>query len=350
MKKWRRNFSLAVLTAGFLALAPSLAGADSCGSCDPCDPCAWDPCSFGDFEIGADFLWWKPCVKDLDVLASYDEHSNDAWHTNVKYKDICPDWEPGVRVYFYMPDFMCCWGLGASWTYINPDDSTSLSKNEGVISPILHLEINDGNIYDKGKVSWDAEYHEWDVIANYDIKFNDCTHFKPFFGVAGIFFDQELKGTFHDNGEKRATVDWEGDYWGVGLRVGTEYVCQFSDCMRFYTKASGTLLAGEACSNNTQKSFDSEGGLDDILKWKDDDRCLIVPGCYAAVGFLYDTSFCDFDMTFKLGYEFTYWHDLPSHRVNANPKDEDYFHAHATSASNRDFGFHGLTAGLAFSF
>ncbi len=345
MKKWRRNFSLAVLTAGLLILAPNFANAGSCGSCEPCntcDPCGWDCCSFNGFDFGVDFLWWKPCVDDLDFGA---EQKGDKF----EYHSICPDWEPGVRVTLTIPDFYCDFGFKGSWTYIESDDSSSFSNSEDVLATLLHASVAEdtSGIYDRAKGSWEACYNEWDLLFYYNMNCNSCHNFMPFFGVAGITLFQEFKANYFDSGGLLAKAEWESDYWGAGFRIGADYNYRFSDCLSFFVKSSGTILAGVADSEHVSKGRDEPSGSFGSKKIGEDDECCqIVPGCYIGAGFIYDTNICDFDFSFKLGYEFVNWYNLPNQRMFP----EDDFISHSTSSNTRTFGFHGLTAGLAFSF
>ncbi|NGX43727.1 MAG: hypothetical protein K940chlam7_02027, partial [Chlamydiae bacterium] len=316
---------------------------------DSCyDSCCWDPCNMN-FELGADFLWWKPCVDDLDYAAKNTKDSPREY----KFKNICPDWEPGVRVYLGIPNLYCDWGLTASYTYINSDDSSSASStgDDDIIHVIQHpgLEIN--NDYECGKGEWDATYHDWDILANYNISCKKCHQFSPYFGVAGICLEQNLKITLDDSStSEKEITKWDSDYWGVGLRLGSGYQYRFSDCLSFFVKGDGTILAGEADSKIKFDDNDSNSNHD--LSFKDSKDCQIIPGYHIRAGFIYDTCLCDWDFSLRLGYEFLMWHNVPNHRTFVgndftNGKKDA---AISTSSNTRTFGFHGLLAGMSVSF
>lgn len=355
MYKLRKKIGLAVLCASFLALAPSFVNAagygGNCGSCNTCDTCntcndCYDPCDCGGFEFYADFIWWKPCVDDLDYAAVKESSSRD----NFKHRCICPEWEPGFRVGFAMPDFYCDWGLSASWTYIESDDSGSVKKDDLVYGSLLHANVQPGHMFDQASASWDTTYHEWDLLFSTDLSCKECHHFMPFFGLAGIFLDQKFSADYYDKDNagkyvKTATAAWDSDIWGIGLRAGTEYQYRFSDCLSFFSKAWGSILYSEGDGELDSKDRSGVPEGSGQIKAKDDDCCQLMPGWHIGAGFIYDSSWCDCDFQFRLGYEFLQWCNVPNHRVY----DRDSV-THSTSPSTRTFGFHGLMAGLGMSF
>jgi len=338
MKKWRKTISLVFLSVGLVALTPNVANAQSCNPC--CDPCDWNLCD-QTFLIGADFLYWKPCIDDLDYAAVVE---NDNGFTDVDYKGICPDWQPGFRGYFGLPEFFCDWGLYFSYTRLECCDTHKTTFDDpdgsnGITSPLIHPDLLTTNLYDEAKGHWDLTYQEWDVLFSYDISCNCCHSFSPFFGVAGVYIEQHLRAEFPNDWE----VDWHSDYWGVGLRAGSEYAYRFNDCFSFFARASGTLLAGKADSRNRQ-----EFGTD--IEIKDDDCCHFVPGYHIGAGFVYEGCTCGTEWGIRIGYEFLNWHNVPNHRVFSGTDGDNAELSHSSSASTRNLGFHGLLAGVSLSF
>lgn len=277
--------------------------------------------------------------------------------TDAEFKNICPDWEPGVRLWLAIPDICCDWGISGSWTYIDSDDSSTVKAPSGgeVVSPLLHgglVEI--AGLFKKAKGEWEACYHEWDVLFSYDLCCNECHSFTPFFGAAGIVLDQDLKvkltnpGGEHDGDE--GSVKWESDYWGVGLRFGSKYEYVICDCLRLFARASATLLAGEEDAKTKQFVIDcGYSNTKTVVKIDDDDCCHFVPGYHIGTGLVYDTCICNFDFSVRVGYEFVNWHNFPKPRVFAGD-DVSKDVSHSTSASTRNFGFHGLLAGFSICF
>ena len=349
MIKLNKKIGFTVLCAGLLVLAPSFVKADSCGSCNTCNTCntcdSCDPCDcWGNFDFGADFLYWKPCVDDLDYAA--EESSADK---HFKYRSICPDWQPGVRVYFGMPDFYCDWGMSASWTWIESDDCGSTKDVNDILGILLHphtLAHHETGTFDKAKASWDSTYNEWEVLFSTDLSCKECHHFMPFFGVAGLFLDQDFSCDYYDSDVKTYKAKWDSELWGVGFRAGTEYQYRFSDCFSFFTKAAGTILYSESDSKHKSECFAATGYN---ITAKDDDCCQIIPGWHLGAGFSYDTCYCDWDFSLRFGYEFLQWCNIPNHRT-FGATDDAAGHAQSTSPNTRTYGFHGFFAGLGMSF
>lgn len=340
MQKWNKFFSLALMSAALCAFAPSGVQAQNCDPC--CDPC-WDPCNFGEFEVGVDFLWWKPCVDDLDYCADRKSSSNK----DFKHKSVCLDWEPGVRVFLGKPDFYCGWDFGASYTYISSCTSSTTKHNGNIVPTNTHSGFTSA-FFDEGKGSWDSCYHEWDLLISFDNSCNQCHQLSHYFGVAGIVLDQELKATLENSSQIEQTK-WDSDYWGVGFRLGTDYNRRICDCFSFFANGNATILVGDADSKTRFDSRDSGTSADHTFK--DDDTCQIVPGYHLSAGFSYDTCVCDWDFSLRLGYEFLVWHNLPNQRTYVS--DSSFSSpetALSTSSNTRTFGYHGLLAGVQMSF
>lgn len=346
------------MTAGLLMFAPTAASAarnacNPCGPCEPCNPCGpcdWNFCDM-EFDIGVDFLWWKPCIDDLEFAAVIQHPGSDSRNQRIHYHNVDLDWEPGVRIWAFFPNFYCDWALGASYTFIEPNSSTTVHHRNHVTSPLVHIGVEEtevttstSELWDKAKGDFDLTYHEWDIGVAYDISCNQCHKFMPFIGIAGIVLDQDLKVTLHENGDKDH-IKWESDYWGVGLRAGSCYKYRINECFSFIAKAHATILAGSVDSNNKQLQFAED------VRIKDDETCHVVPGYHIGAGFEYDTCWCNWDFSARVGYEFLVWHNVPNHRVFTNSEEHhDGLASHATSASVRTLAFHGLFAGLGVSF
>ena len=311
--------------------------------CDFNDSCGWSLCDL-EFEIGADFLWWKPCVDDLDYAAKKTGDNP----TRLKMNSIDPDWEPGVRVTLTLLDFYCDWNLCASYTYLGSDDSSTVKENAKIIPAIIHPGISISSFYNEGKGSWCSRYHEWDVLLGYDILCNEYYSLQTLVGVVGINLDQRFKATLSDESTQISTK-WSSDFCGVGLRFVTDYKFRLSECLELAALTSGTILTGSADTKNVMDDSDSDKKSDFIFM--DDDPCQIVCGYRIGVGLIYETALCNYDSALKIGYEFVQWHNIPNHRIfvsdNSSSSSDG---AVSTSSNTRTFGFHGLTLGLAMEF
>ena len=339
MDKWRKFLSLALMSLALYASTPSALSADTCDS--SCDSCGCN------FDVGVDFLWWKPCVGDLNYCAEKDG-------SNYKQKSICTDWESGFRIYIGKDDCYCGWDFNASYTYLNSSSSSSHKNNNNIVPSNYHPGFLVNQTHDEGKGSYDSCYHEWDLLWSFDNSCDCCQAITHSFGVAGINMDQELKATLVNSSGKLQTK-WKSDFWGVGLRLGTDFSKTICDCMSFFAGGNVTLLAGDSCSKS---QYDSQGGsTDPDHTFKEDDFCHIVPGYHLRAGFSYDTCYCDWDMSFRLGYEFLAWHNIPFSRTYvagiggaSDSSVSSLEGAISTACNTRTYGFHGLFAGVQLSF
>lgn len=347
MAKWNKKLGLVFLNLGLLTVTPNFANADSCY-----DPCC-DPCSFGGFEIGADFLYWKPCVDNLDYVYYFEGETTSASTPSITerhsgYKSVCLDWEPGFRIRVAKDDVWCDWRLSASYTWLNINNSATSTKlgvtdGEFLISPLFTFFDDFLQNFEVIKGKYDTSYNTWDVLFSYDISCNRCHTFSPFWGVEGLIFNQELSAI----GFADVTIDnvdvlaakWTSDYFGVGLKLGTDYVFQMLDCLKLYASASGSITVGNHDNKLVNTEYDASGNIT-IDTFKSDDNCQFVPGYHLAVGVLYESDMCGCDYGFRLGWESTEWRNV------SNPRQFALFGSSNTST----VGFHGLVAGLDFSF
>jgi len=350
MNTLKRKWCLLLLAISALIVAPSTSTADYCNLCDR------SSCDLGCVNIDLDFLYWSPCIDDLDYATVVTPTSSGGvTTTNVDHKRFCLDWEPGVRITLGLPDIFCGWGTTATYTYMGSCDKRKTSFDDGigefagVSSPLLNPAVVDNDtLYEKAKGSWDLSYHEWDLLFGHDIIRNQCHLLKPFLGVAGIYLEQEIKVDLTETSGESSEIElkWDNEYWGVGLRTGMEYAYRIKQCLSLFGKVQGTLLAGEVCNKNKQTIEIGSGK--EIFKFNEDDHCIFVSGYSIGTGVLYDACFCDTEFSLKLGYEFVSWHNIPNQRVYTGRASEEL--GHSTSPNTRTLGFHGLIAGVSVNF
>jgi Legionella pneumophila major outer membrane protein precursor len=361
MAKWNKKLGLVFINLGLLTMTPNFANADSCY-----DPCC-DPCSFGGFEIGVDFLYWKPCVDNLDYAVVKYHHTTEGTSPVIDsnkwgYKCLCLDWEPGFRVRFAKEDIFCNWNLSGSYTWLDVCSSGSCKEPSAdldayVSSPLFHPAMNNDEFAPEfGELTYvggnyDTTYQTWDVLLSYDIACNRCHSFQPFFGVEGVILNQEIKvAGFQDYEHHYAdamAAKWNSDFFGVGLKIGSAYEFQLNDCVKFYGSASGVITVGNRDGKYVGAVYHQSGEVD---KWifTDSDCCQFVPGYHLAAGLLYETDACGCDFAVRLGWEFVNWHNVSNPRAFTSGKDGQEFFSASSDYTN--VGFHGLVAGLDFSF
>lgn len=356
MKKWRNYLTGAIATFLF-CLYTTLVSAACYKDLNPCD---WR--IHGHWvECEVDLIYWKPCIDNLDLAAIVTE---DNGKNTVKYKDLCSDWQSGVRVAFLVPDVFYGWDFSTSYYRVCYENSTKQTyhnrdANNGIISPLLIDAFAD--TWEEGEQELDLFYSEWDLLLTYDVYNGPCHRFTPYFGIAGMFLNQEIDGEFarrtlfpigmqpkqNEETDTIVETEWKSDYSGVGIRMGAMYECNIADCI-FFTNANLTLLEGDAKTTNEQILMVPQQ-KNVTVKITDDDGCHIVNGYHIQTGIKFSSSICGCDYGIRLGYEFVNWHNLPNQRV-FNGENINTESGHSTSPRTRSLGFHGLFAGLSANF
>ena len=354
MNRWFTKLAMVLLPSFVVSFAPMNAVYDACNPCyadpccDPCNPCA-DWCS--GFEIGADFIYWKPCIDDLDYAIQFDTPITVITGTSTgSYKFVDPSWEPGVRAYVSIEDIWCGWDLVGSYTWINVHKRSGVSgAASGTLFSTLFNPVvvtADAAGFSDLASRYRLNYQTFDVLLASECCL--CDHlFKPFFGITGVFLDQKIdaSGTEITTGFAD-TLDWHSDYWGIGLRVGSEYKYTFCDGFGFFACASGAIVAGE--SDTTRAEVSNAAVTPEGLSFDRDRQCQFLNGYHFAGGFLYEDCWCNWDFALRFGYEFVKWTNVTNLRRFTSAATAQV----GTSASSNTttLGFHGIFAGLSVSF
>lgn len=306
-------------------------------------------CSGPRWEIGADFLYAKPCVDGLQWGASAVDNPNVVFYT------LDPDWEPGVQVHVKGHDLFCGIGLCLSYTWFESDtnDKKMISPDEGS-NPLLRLAMQSPNNWDHITGQYNLKYHEWHIAATMPYCLTPCDTLVPFVGIAGLKIDQDFS-TLHTEtfGGPLQTV-WSSDLSAWGLRAGTVYSKMFSDSFSLYGKFHASLVAGSP--DNEVIFQQQQSGSNTIIKemtYKNDsDSCQLFPGYGIALGAAYNACLCGFQFGLHLAYEFSAWHNLPAPRIFTNNSiNSPILDRNTISTSNtRNIGYHGPKLGLSLQF
>lgn len=384
MTRWNQIMGLATLSFGLIAMSPNMTEAADCYACDPvcnpCDPCA-DSC-LGGMDFGIDFLFWKPAIDDLDFCASFyqepsaettwDPQGTDAY---IKYHGICPGWEPGFRLRLAKEDCWCDWKLNLSYTRLqstqkrhcdNCDECHVIdeSTTRVIVGPPLFGGDRLGtNPFQFAEGKWESTYQTWDVLFSFDIDCCHCHTLTPFFGVEGLILNQRLEVNYENTPDAKAwsaQYKWADNFFGAGIKVGTEYTYNICQCLQLFARASGSLIVGDDDITNTQTFWTGTTSPDYLsIHWKDDDCVRILPGYHVQLGLLYESCYCGTEWGFRFGWELVEWHNIANHRSfvsEVNVLSPGAFEGNSvdvsgsSSPNTRTYGFHGLLAGLEVHF
>lgn len=192
-------------------------------------------------RVGAEFLWWKPNVDNLDYGYTAQGNVIPLDKSNsmcFQYEGISPKWAPGVRVNFGLPSVCCNWDLKSSVTWIKSHGDATLDapsdnvENSHVVNTLIHpymdFLLTQGNgWFNRSIVSdWRNTYVNADLLLSYTMNCTCNFDVSPYFGLAGIWVKQQQNSSsFSVNLEgeskcKTACMTWFAKYWGVGLEAG----------------------------------------------------------------------------------------------------------------------------------
>lgn len=347
MKKFSTLLALAVLTLGS-------ASAQYSPCCDPCETSCGPS-----FRVGADFLYWKPNIDDLEFAAvstttetvttiAYDSH----------YHNICPNWTPGIRA--YIDATLCNFDLSLSYTYLSIDEKRHLDAVAPafITSPIMHgtlFQPDEFGLFRTANSEYQAKYHNWDILGNLSLFDCGCLQVNGFVGVAGLYLDQRWDTVYDvpevdpllDYVDSRGTVHWDSTLGGIGLKAGTSLDYTLCRSLTLFGSASASLLTANPDSSTVQTAvFDD---LDNRLRIHDDkNQWIIVPGYHLQAGIRYGFNACGCEIGVRAGYEFLGWCNIPNLRRFMSEIDNGA--ALGTSANTTTFGLQGLFVGADIGF
>lgn len=339
LKKW--------LLAALISLTPAFISADDC--CENyrniCNPCTNLSC-FDDIWVGAEFLWWEPCINDLEFATTYDLDFTglNVFEANGHTHFIVHDWAPGFRVRAGKENVFSDWDTEFSYTRVSGNDSaTAHAPAGGVLFSSLGIVIT--NLSDL-QIAWakhEYTYQNFDALLGFDYCLTPCHILHPFIGIEGMWFNQVTESNIEGGilSDFDAHLRWDSDFWGVGFKAGTEYTCRVFNCLDFFGKGSFTILRGHIDSMVHQNGRSTPG---DFALNLDENICVYIPGYHIQLGFNYTKCWCEKVFTLTFGWEFLDWLNTPQIKKFTG------FNPTATQSRGSNFGFQGLFVGGSFQY
>lgn len=347
------------LTSLFLgAFTPQPLIAD-CGSCSLIVP----PCP-GDYTLGADFLWWKPCIDDIDFAGTRTTTVDSTVTppltlTDFHYKGICPEWRPGVRINFDYPNLFtwCNIGMTATYTYVDMVQTHTVHGSDNIdilaFPGFVNQDVGANPIHGK----WYMKYQTWDTMLYFNYCCCECLYITPSIGVAGLILNEQLKNSAITSISNppitnvTTDVNWKSLVRGVGIKSGLDINFLYSRCLTFYGFANGSLLAAKAHTKYKEDDYYvlADTNVQAELRVKDHNCTRCVPGFHIGVGAQATFCICGFPISARAGYEFLQWYNIPKHRI-FSWTDIANGNIPTSPSTTRTFGFHGPLVGLDLSF
>lgn len=236
------------------------------------------------------------------------------------------------------------------WTWFSTDAEDSVHSSEGDILPLwaqpdfTHVVVADPTFAFSAKGRWDLDYNVGDVEWGRSAWFGGYFSLRPFFGIRGLWIDQDLDIHYTYNTSPIAVGKWhiDSDFRGAGLRAGAD--ARFSIPWNFsiYGLASGSLLYGRF---NADAHFEEDSST--IARSKDHHFWKGVSSLQIGAGLAWDTHFfkdhCHIE--FHVGWEQNIWFNVNqmSHFMNTL-RSGSYF------KENSNLTLQGLVAGGRFDF
>lgn len=300
--------------------------ANECGSC------------FDGVCIGAEFLYWQPCLSNNDVALVFD---SDPLESSGRFEFIPNDWEPGVRVYLGKDNFWCGWNIWASYTYLKTNGSKDLTPppNGALISDFLFGNAgNDIALFAYSFVDFihqrqTIEYQTYEILfSHWKFETCYCLTLMPYFGVEGLLLDQTLEFATA-SGANTLNADITLDYHGVGLKTGLDFHFPLWKCFSFIVNTSLSMTYGNKKWELTgigQTNDTSATPLNQNIKAKE---CVFIPGFDIKLGLNFATCRCGKEIGVIAGWEYLQKHNVP--QINR----------YGTIDDTLTLGFQGLFAG-----
>jgi hypothetical protein len=323
---------------GCAVLAPAVVkGGDYQGNC-----CA------GGISVGADFIYWKPCLNDLDYALAI---SGDLGiESQGSYHCLDHGYEPGLRVFAYADDAFCGWGAWGNYTYFwaKTNETSVLAEGENLLSTLATGEFNLGTASEI-QAKHSLRYQTFDALLYHEYEcFGPSQLLIPYFGISGLKLDQTLASHAISNITPDHSVDlrWDSEYRGLGLKLGTEYRTALPCNLQWFFSGSFTILAGVDEADYTLENREEQEAVRFTFK---DRENMCQPGLHLASGLRYDLHLCGKVLKLHAGYEFLNWWNVPKIR-RLNVSGEDLFLDPSTLSNGSNLTLHGLFAGLELGF
>jgi len=319
-----------------------------------------DSCTLFGFDVGIDFLYWKPCVDNLDFALSSKDISDpesaapfnpESGPVKGKYHFLDPRGQGGVRARLGNDALWNGLGFFVSYAYAaSADSDSSLELPPGHVWPTrMHgAQMFAGN---SASAKYRLHYQAVDALFTQSIICGCCGETIPFFGFDSLYLFQEVKshGTDVVNNLIGKTK-WTSDLYGAGAKVGLEYRYRFVEDIGIYTKISGSVLVSQDHARFKSEQGQIEPGLNLVveegeIKFKSTEE-IIVPGFALAIGAFYKIEGENMRGNLHIGYEFIQWFNIPSQRRYGASENSLARHYESKTL----LGLHGATAGFDISF
>lgn len=298
---------LAAFVLGFAGLTSAAQAGDCWDSCNDC-------CM--EIEVGADWLYWTPCISDQHFAWEALPINGDVSGREFKTHYMCDNWDSGVRVWGGIKNIWNDFNGYLIYTYINPE------AEGNVTSPDNNLYLSWANPVflesgDRISSKWELEYQSLDAILTYsiDVTRNQCLNVEAFSGLTWVSMKQDRTDSIYDQygQESEDSAVWHRtvDVDAIGPTFGVRTSLRVCDCFNVFGTIQTSLVVGESKSDESLY-VDRFEEPEENVKWTAKDECFCFPGLHLLAGVSYDLCVCDWTIGLRLGWEYVQWINAPS--------------------------------------
>lgn len=316
---------------------------------------AGNSCGFDGLTVGADFLYWEPCISDMHYAVKANDSIISEEFISYKTHYICPDYDSGFRVYAKMDNIWCDFNAALIYTNFDTDKSSSVHSNTGerirttIAIPVVDLQETPLLVFgDRATAKWDFEYQTLDALMSYSLHINNSRDlaFEAFSGIKWLDYSMKRHDrTFSGEGEI-LRIKRDLDVCGIGPTFGLKSSYTFCGCFEIFGSAASTLIIAESENKDSFRISNIDEELFQIHQhYKNDDDCVCFPGVHLMTGIGYETCLCDMEIGFRLGWEYVHWINAPQF-----PHYDTDQNGARSGRSDGNITLQGLFAGLNVSF
>jgi hypothetical protein len=264
-------------------------------------------CCDSEWEVYADWLYWKPRCQTLDyatpIVTVLSENGN--------VERVNPSYRSGFRVGLYYE----CDDVFYDFFYARLH--TNYSNSATVVAPDALLTTRIGSVTPATDASrsisadWSFHYDTVDLLVGSEMH-NQCScfHTRFFGGLKLVFIDQKFTTDYTNIATIPSTISVEQknklDGYGINFGLGLDY--DFWRCLDFFTRISGDVLLAKFDRSIT--GVGTTLGVASTFIGMDDDYWNVVSAINLMFGLKYDYKFdgcwCG-DLGIAVGYEFHHY-------------------------------------------
>ncbi len=259
-------------------------------------------------------------------------------------KKIKPEWDTGLRLGLGLNFPKEGYDIAAYWTWFSTEASDSVSKRNGTLFSIwAHPDTLPTSADTSAKGKWNLDLNVADMEWGRSAWFGCYFSLRPFFGLRGLWLDQDLKNqyTYFTSPRIKGRLAAESDFRGGGLRAGANALFAMGYGFSIYGITSGSLLYGQ---------FDADFRLKEngkTIAYSKDNFWKGISSLQLALGLSWDTHFSNdrLHIEFHAGWEQNQWFSV--NQMNHFMQEVGrgvYFQ------ENSNLALQGLTVGGRFDF